>query len=526
MLINKKVLEYYIKNGIIYKTLDNDKAFEDYTFYELIQTAQSIDEAYETIADVLKVSYINNSDELDKLYVFEGFNQKEGEDNNAYALRIKRFKDLECFTVVQKDNNEEMLLCVNPFDERIIGLYNNLNIVLVSSETFTNALQIKNKDQYLLIYEEDIKISIFVEKVLETATTLKASDIKLLSFPTDVKIKFNIDGKWGKWLGIIPKTHKNQFFSAVATMGDKTYVNGMSFDFDVMTNIKNKRMLWRINIAHTIDGGSMVLRSDSVDSKIPTLKELGFTDTRIEILSKIYNLHNGMVLITGGTRQGKTYTMNSLVNNLANVYGKDVAMLGNPIEKRIPNVALRQLKTDATDYKYNITFESFLSDQLRSNNDVIALVEARNSEQANGMFSFAITDHLVLATIHTDSFIATLVRLTEIMKVPHSIVGDTLETVVSQRLLEKLCPKCKIKIENGEYIANEKGCSHCNNGFSGEQLVNEIVALDKRAKIMISENEKPYKIYDYLVEENLVESFQDSLKEAKKLGLIDSRKVL
>jgi type II secretory ATPase GspE/PulE/Tfp pilus assembly ATPase PilB-like protein len=518
MLIITKLLTYYLENNIECQILEN-KNFDDYTFYEMLQVT-NLEVTYKGIASILGVEFIENDYLLENSYELEGLNQNEDEKHSQYASRLKKYRELEYFYVKRKSDNKRFMLCVNPFDDRVIAVDNNIDIILVTSQTMTNIFHIKNKDNYLLVYEDDIEISAFIEKIMDTGTSFGASDIKFLSFQTDVKIKFNIDGIWGKWIGIISKIYQNQLFSSLANMGKITYTHGMSVDFDISTEIKNIKMIWRVNIAHTIDGGVVTLRSDKIDSRVLSLKELGFNNKAILDLEKIAHYNSGGILITGSTRQGKTWTLNALLDLLANKFKKDVSLLGNPIEKRIHNVTMRQLKTDAENDKYNITFDSFLEDQLRQNNDVIGLVEARSSEDANKMFGFAITDHLVLSTIHTTNFVSTLTRLTDIMNVPHTIVGDTLDKVISQRLVPALCQQCKTKKYNG-YTVNIKGCNVCVNGYSGEQLIYEKVNLDKKAKIMISEKNMPHKIYQYLLSKNLVDTYKESLSKQQKDGIID-----
>ncbi len=519
MLINKKLLKYYLDNNIIYQTLNNNKKIEDYTFYEILQVTEA-KVTYKGIASILNIEFIESDYLLEENYELEGLNQEDNEKHDQYSKRLKKYRELEYFYVKRKSDNRKLMLCVNPFDARVIAVDNNIDIILVTSQTMTNIFHIKNKDDYLLVYENDIGISTFIKKVMDTGTSFGASDIKFLSFQAEVKIKFNIDGIWGEWMGIVSKIYKNQLFSSLANMGKVTYTHGMSIDFDIFTEIKNIRMLWRVNIAHTIDGGVITLRSDKIDSDVKTLKELGFSDKAILDLEKIGTYNSGSILITGGTRQGKTWTLNALLDMLANKYKKDVALLGNPIEKRINNTTMRQLKTNAKDNKYNITFDSFLEDQLRQNNGVIGVVEARSSEDANKMFGFAITDHLVLSTIHTPNFVSTLTRLIDTMNVPHTIVGDTLNKVISQRLIPALCQQCRTKQEDG-FTVNKEGCNSCVHGYSGEQLIYEKVNLNKKAKIMISEKIMAHKIYEYLLSNNLVDTYQDSLLERQKDGIID-----
>ena len=518
MLITNKLIELLEKNQIEYKLIPN-KALEDYSFFELLKITGDIDTSYKYIAEILGVEYIFNNYWLERYYELVGLNQSDNEKAEDYAKRLRQYRNLEYFHVRDKKTNKYLMLCVNPFDVRLLAEQSDIDILLISSVMMANIFHVQNKDDYLLVYDDGEEMSQFIKKVMAMATSVNASDIKFLSFPADVKIKFNIDGQWGEWLGILSKMHKNKLFASLANMGKIPYSNGISVNFDIQTDIKNVKVIWRVNISHTIDGGAITLRSDNVDSKIKTFKELGFNDRAIEEFGKIKDLKSGMILVTGGTRKGKSWTLNAFIDDLANKYNKDVALLGNPIEKRIENVTMRQLKTTASDDKYNITFDSFLSDQLRQNNDVLGLVEARGNEEARKMFGFAITEHLVLSTIHTPNFISTLTRLTDIMEVPHTIVGDTLEIVISQDLIPAICPRCKI-VKGDGFKINEEGCDLCNHGILGEQLIYEKVSLDKKSRIMISEKTMPHIIYEYLLKENRVISFIDTLKEAQIEGKI------
>jgi general secretion pathway protein E len=239
-------------------------------------------------------------------------------------------------------------------------------------------------------------------------------------------------------------------------------------------------------------GESMVLRLLGKTSRLPELSELGLTDTDAAKLMKMVDQPNGIVLITGPTGSGKTTTIYRLLTGLNDGVRK-IITVEDPVEFDLPGVVQVHVKADI-----GLTFAAGLRSILRQDPDVIMIGEIRDPETARIALQAALTGHMVISTVHTNSGLAAISRLLD-LGVEDYLLADVMRGVVGQRLLRRLCKHCskpadpaqvetfrcsipaglRSKLKDGEQNWREPvGCAKCGRGgYLGRVGIYEIAPL-------------------------------------------------
>ncbi|MBL4604154.1 MAG: type II/IV secretion system protein, partial [Flavobacteriaceae bacterium] len=247
----------------------------------------------------------------------------------------------------------------------------------------------------------------------------------------------------------------------------------------------------------TLHGEKMVLRILSKDANQINLDDLGFTARELKTYQESVKKPNGIVLISGPTGSGKTTTLYATLK-LLNNDSTNILTIEDPIEYTLEGVNQVQLKENI-----GLDFASTLRTFLRQDPDIIMVGEIRDVETANMAIRAALTGHLVLSTIHTNSAWATISRLID-MGIPPFLIASTLNVSVAQRLVRKLCDSCKVEEEvtldlfPKGYALSQKikthykavGCSSCyQTGYKGRKAIYEIIPITKELVQKIQDKE-------------------------------------
>ena len=215
--------------------------------------------------------------------------------------------------------------------------------------------------------------------------------------------------------------------------------------------------------------------------------KLGFTEENIKKFDDLLNNPHGVILITGPTGSGKSTTLYAMLGEL-NKVSENIITVEDPVEYSMPGINQVQVNTKA-----GLTFSSGLRSILRQDPDIIMIGEIRDQETVDIAIRAAITGHLVLSTIHTNDAPGTISRLVD-MGVPSYMLAASLVGILSQRLVKKICPFCKMAYTPSKFelraaglpasyskpIHIGKGCTYCNNtGYKGRMAVHEILVVDR-----------------------------------------------
>ena len=331
-----------------------------------------------------------------------------------------------------------------------------------------------------------------VNSIIERAAAERASDIHMEPREDGLVIRMRIDGILHNIL-TVPKNLQNSVISRVKIMGDMDIAERrMPQDGRSSTRINQKDIDLRISTLPTKYGEKIVIRFLEKSEALMTSKGIGLEGKHLEMYNNLIKNANGIILIVGPTGSGKSTTMYTMVSDL-NSEAINIVTLEDPIEYEISGVNQVQINE-----KTGMTFAFGLRSILRQDPDIIAVGEIRDRETAEIAVRAAITGHLVLSTIHTNSATATLDRLGDIGIEPYLVAG-ALKGVIAQRLVRRICPHCKSSYTPDEdelelmgidpartdrvTFYKGAGCPECmHTGYRGRAAVFEILVLNSEIK--------------------------------------------
>lgn len=333
----------------------------------------------------------------------------------------------------------------------------------------------------------------FLIKLIQEAKNLKSSDIHIEKYENKCRVRIRIDGlmveryllKADEYPALINKVK----ISANLDIAEKRLPQDGRINF----RHNSHQFDIRASILPTLYGEKVVLRLLNNDATDIDLNSLGFSDLDLENYLQGIKKPNGIVLISGPTGSGKTTTLYATLK-LLNKETRNILTIEDPVEYTLEGINQVQLKESI-----GLNFPAALRTFLRQDPDVIMVGEIRDTDTANMAIRAALTGHLVLSTIHTNSAWGTVSRLID-MQIPSFLVANTLNTSVAQRLVRLLCPHCKSSVAfneslypkqfkpyrpiNTHYVAS--GCEHCYyTGYKGRKAVYEVIPIDQELAIEI-----------------------------------------
>ncbi len=326
----------------------------------------------------------------------------------------------------------------------------------------------------------------FLFSLFSFALTKEASDIHIEAKEKSLIIRLRIDGILQQFF-TLPK----KFFSILSSViklkcklditQERLPQNGrLSLEFGA------RKIDFRISIMPIIDGESIVIRilDNSLDSFY--LDNLNILPKELALIKKNIKRNSGLIIVTGPTGSGKTTTLYSIMKELASV-SKKIISIEDPIEYKIKNV--QQI---AVNLELNLSFHEILRNLLRQDPDILMIGEIRDEKSLQIAIQAALTGHLVIATLHTNDASSTISRLYDLKAKPF-LISCVLRVIVAQRLVLKLCPNCKKKI-NGFYKAG--ACLECNmSGFKGRVILAEVLEIDEHLERLIAREDVSIKDY-------------------------------
>ena len=400
-----------------------------------------------------------------------------------------------------------------------VVLGKNIELEGESKSNINNYLQ-KNyrkrtrKTSSSLQYSED-----FLLNIIHEAKEIGSSDIHFESFEKQKRVRFRIDGKLiEKYVISIseyPKIINRLKIMAGMDISEKR----LPQDGRINLTTEQEDFDIRVSSLPTLQGEKLVLRILSKNNVNIQLSKLGFNDEDLQVYRKATKKPNGIILISGPTGSGKTTTLYATLKEL-NKEDTNILTIEDPVEYTLEGVNQVQLKEDI-----GLDFASTLRTFLRQDPDIIMVGEIRDVATANMAIRAALTGHLVLSTIHTNSAWGTISRLID-MGVPSFLIANTLNISIAQRLVRKLCNNCKKEekvstdsefqnILNQYYTA--VGCEECyQTGYKGRKAIYEIIPIKKQVISSIKKEE--LEIDNYLTE-NKIKTLQDNALELVKDGV-------
>lgn len=344
----------------------------------------------------------------------------------------------------------------------------------------------------------------FLEKLIHTAKDIGSSDIHFEPYENKCRVRYRLDGKLKEQFVVSLEEYPVIVNKLKIRAGLDISEKRLPQDGRISIKTELNEFDIRVSSLPTLHGEKLVLRILNKDADRINLEDLGFTGRELRLYRECVKKPNGIVLISGPTGSGKTTTLYATLK-LLNDERTNILTIEDPIEYTLEGINQVQLKENI-----GLDFASTLRTFLRQDPDVIMVGEIRDAKTANMAIRAALTGHLVLSTIHTNSAWATISRLID-MGIPAFLIASTLNVSVAQRLVRKLCNDCKREepIESGlfpdgftpprdlktHFVA--KGCHACyQTGYRGRKAIYEIIPITRPLTERIKHND--LEIDDYL----------------------------
>jgi type IV pilus assembly protein PilB len=419
------------------------------------------------------------------------------------------------YKVVPEKNDTTGLHLFIDENQPIASTKNELEIVLgktihltpISCEQIEKSLNLnytkanRNINEVAAI-QLNVKDNNFLEGLVKEAQNLRSSDIHIEIYDEKCRIRFRVDGQ----LVERHKIHKTEYptlinkikIEAKCDIAEKR----LPQDGRIRFTVNNSKIDIRVSILPTLHGEKVVLRLLGNDATHIDILKLGFTNEELERYQLAIQKTHGIILISGPTGSGKTTTLYATLK-LLNKSKSNILTIEDPIEYTLDGVNQVQLKDDI-----GLTYTEALRTFLRQDPDVIMLGEIRDADTAQMAIRAALTGHMVLSTIHTNSAWGTISRLID-MGVPPYLLANTINLSVAQRLVRMLCPNCKKEehfnsnelpkaFQNTSILQQFKpvGCNQCyHTGYKGRKAVYEVINITKELAEYIKEQKSTISEY-------------------------------
>ena len=398
--------------------------------------------------------------------------------NLEIARKLKKLKAIEnkCLPIMIKEDKVIVVTSNETLDnkEEVEFLFNKRTKIIKLSEDFINEL-IKN----IFLGELEELFDILLLKAIE----LNASDIHFEPRKEDVFIRFRVDGVLIGFTKIKNEEYQ-KLLSKIKVCGNMDITEKRRpQDGKSLIKVNGKNYDLRLSTIPIIYGEKLVIRILYGEIFNYNISSLNLNVNQIKKLKKIIALKNGLVIINGPTGSGKSTTLYALLNSI-DKEGINISTIEDPVEFTIEGIT----QTNVNE-KVGLTFANGLKHILRQDPDVILIGEIRDEETAKIAIRASITGHKVYSTIHANSGNEVFNRLLD-MGVEGYLVKEGVSSIITQRLVRKICEKCKVKIElKNELVENLKeeelslkdyykgtGCEMCNwTGNNGRKAICEII---------------------------------------------------
>ena len=354
-----------------------------------------------------------------------------------------------------------------------------------------------------------------VTQIIEQAVRKRTSDIHIEPFEDVLRIRYRVDGVLQQEM-----EHKMDIHSAM--IARIKIISGLDIaekrkpqDGRATAIVDRNEYDIRVSMLPTVYGEKVVMRLTQKKALSRDKKDLGFPPEELSKFEKIISRPNGIMLVTGPTGSGKSTTLYTALSEL-NTIGVNIITVEDPVEANI--FGINQVQTNE---KAGLTFASALRSILRQDPDIIMIGEIRDQETAGIAVKAAITGHLVVSTLHTNSAASTITRLAD-MGVEDYLIADSVIGVIAQRLVRRICKSCCEDVEADEYerqilqIPENQGpvmikhpghnhnCLECGgSGYHGRIGIYEIMPLSSKLKSVISRGGLPEEIEKTALEEGM-----------------------
>jgi type IV pilus assembly protein PilB len=400
-----------------------------------------------------------------------------------------------------------------------------------------NLIGQETPDEEQSTISEDAPVIKMVFVILRHALEAKASDIHIEPRRDKLDVRFRLNGVLKSSLTLPLKVHLSVVARIKIMSGLKIDESRVPQDGRFSTKIDGANIDFRVATFPTLFGEKVELRILDPSTGSRTFDDLGLSGRNLEVIKEAIKKPYGLILFTGPTGSGKTTTQYAILRIL-NDEKVNIVTIEDPIEYSIDGINQSQIKPDI-----GYTFASGLRQILRQDPNIIMVGEIRDEETADLVMNAALTGHIVLSTLHTNSSIGVVARLID-MKVRPFLIPSTLRIVIAQRLVRTLCPHCKIKIKPEEKIAKfitekvdnmplserekikipdpfniyaAKGCEECSfTGYSDRTALFEVLSINDEISELILKDPSELAIFKAAQKQGMITMEQDGILKVLK----------
>jgi type IV pilus assembly protein PilB len=371
-----------------------------------------------------------------------------------------------------------------------------------------------------------------VDAILTDAVHRGASDLHFEPEHLFLRIRYRIDGKMVQ----IRSIHKDYW---PATSVRIKIMSGMNIaesrkpqDGRINSEILGRKIDFRVSTQPTIHSENIVMRILDEKQSILSLDKLGFSEHSINLIKKMVQRPEGVIILTGPTGSGKTTTLYTVLSYI-NSIDKNIMTLEDPVEYHIPLIRQSNIRTDV-----GMDFASGIKALLRQDPDVILIGEVRDKDTAITALQAAMTGHQVYTSLHTNDALGAIPRLMN-MGVPNYLMAGSLICIVAQRLARKLCPHCKKEhapdafekrllgpqYSNVEKVFKAVGCEKCRGGYKGRVVICEVLPFDRELDELVSEGASRKELLSLSMKSGFIPMVEDGIQKVIS-GITDLKELM
>jgi len=385
------------------------------------------------------------------------------------------------------------------------------------SEVFTELEELQD----LMDATNEAPIIRLVNVILTQALRRQASDIHIEPYEKEIKVRFRIDGILYEIFSL-PKRFQAHIVSRIKVMANLDIAEKrVPQDGRIKIKVANKAVDIRVSVIPMSYGERIVLRLLDKSVSLLGLGEMGLPPDKLKTFESLINKNNGILLVTGPTGSGKTTTLYAAISKI-NSSEKNIITIEDPIEYELKGVGQIQVNP-----KTELTFARGLRSVLRHDPDIIMVGEIRDLETVEIAIQASLTGHLVFSTLHTNDASGALTRLVD-MGVEPFLIASSLLGVLAQRLVRRICPECKERVQLDESALAElglpkdqvlwrgRGCDACmQSGYRGRTGIFEMLVMESEIRNLLTSGADSVTIKEAAVKRGMTTLFGDGLQKVK-----------
>lgn len=459
-------------------------------------------------------------------------------------------EDLQTIDFIKKKTGMKIIPCLTS-EESIKTILKQYEKSLKAEfgdiiEKSSDEVSEKEQEEDLEKVAQDLPVVRIVDTLLKHAILQSASDIHIEPEEHEVGVRYRIDGILHNAMSL-PKQILPGIVARIKVLSNlKLDEHRLPQDGRFKIEKDDYKISFRVSILPVFDGEKIVMRLLDESSKGLTLEKMGISGNALEIVHRQIKRPNGMILVTGPTGSGKTTTLYTIMDIL-NVPEVNISTVEDPVEYRMPRVNQTQVNS-----KIGMTFAAALRSLLRQDPDILMVGEIRDNETLEIAIHSAMTGHLVLSTLHTNSAAGALPRMLDMGAEPF-LVASTTNVIIAQRLVRKICPECRteyslsdkeIKLLSANFKIDEileflkkadmlkgkikpgdkwntikfykaKGCEQCNHeGYHGRNGIYEVMEINSDIQKLIADHATADAIEKKAREKGMVTMLEDGFAKA------------